>query len=66
MKLWRAQARDPHLGTVQVWASSERNARAQFQREYSEKPTAVEAVEIPTTRTGLIEWLNHNFNTDNG
>jgi hypothetical protein len=26
----------------------------------------IEAVDIPTTRNGLVEWLNLHFTTDNG
>ena len=67
MRVWRAQGRDPHLGTIQVWATSERNARILFRNDYGGmKPLSVEALEIPTTKAGLVEWLNRNFNTDNG
>jgi hypothetical protein len=29
-------------------------------------PTTIKTVEIPTDKDGLIDWLNANFDTDNG
>lgn len=67
MKIWRAWTIHPHDGTLYVWASSERAVRALARNEWStQAPLNIEHVEIPTDKAGLIEWLNSNFNTDNG
>jgi len=67
MNIWRAQGHDKDDSTVQCWETSEAKVRARFKNEYfGLKPSAVERVEIPTTATGLVEWLNQHFNRDNG
>lgn len=69
VKLWRATTRDPHEGTVYAWARSARDAakaKQQMQQNGFQNPIGLEPVEIPTTKAGLVEWLNLNFTTDNG
>lgn len=67
MKVWKAWTTHPHDGYLQVWASSERAVRTLARNEWSTQASLhVEQIEIPTNKAGLIEWLNSNFNTDNG
>lgn len=68
MKIWRCTFHgDPYLGTMLSWHRSKRDAM-NGRLELAEDVTSVEvdAVEIPTDKSGLVAWLNHNFNTDNG
>ena len=66
MKIWKAELRDVDDGNMQVWDTSERGVRKLAMNEWSVKPTAVKQIEIPTTKAGLVEWLNANFSRDNG
>lgn len=71
MRVWRCAFHDPELGQLLSWHGSKGEAslalRAQ-QRERGEAQgvEAVEAIEIPTTKAGLLAWLNRNVKTDNG
>ena len=67
MNIWRARAQDNDHGTIQAWGTSESKVRTTFKNEFfGAKPTDVERIEISTTATGLVDWLNANFKTDNG
>lgn len=69
MKLWRAYTIDPHDGTIYRWAGDAKaacEARRELERDGYTNPTGIEAVDIPTSKAGLIGWLNDNFTTDNG
>lgn len=67
MKLWRASGSDSNMGSVQVWASSQKAVRELYDNSYyGKKPDMVEQIDIPTDKAGLIDWLNQNFGTDNG
>ena len=66
MNIWRAQGHDNDHGTIQAWGTSESKVRATFRNEYfGAKPTSVDRIEIPTTATGLVDWLNANFKVFN-
>ncbi len=71
MKIYRCAFHDASLGLMLTWHSSRRQAehelrRLQSQRDAPSGVEAVELVEIPTDRNGLLSWLNRNFGSDNG
>lgn len=72
MKIYRCTIYDRDLGTLLSWHSSRREAEQALRREQRERgepavgPEGVDAVEIPTDRTGLILWLNTHFDSNNG
>lgn len=70
MKLYRTVHWDADEGQCYEWFSSKAGAEKalrQMQRERGEKGEEyVEAVEIPTSKVGLIAWLNSHFTRDNG
>lgn len=74
MKLWRMELRDRGEGTVWVWHPTQRAARtdaakARRGETYDvEHPDSilVESVDVPTTKVGLIAWLNANCDRHNG
>jgi hypothetical protein len=72
MKIYRCNKFDADLGAMLSWHASGRAAQAElrrFQKERNEPPCGpegVEAVDVPTDRAGLLEWLNREFNADNG
>ena len=66
MILWRAVYWDPLLGDRTIWGESEQDVRervtAACERDYisEPEPPAVEQIQIPTYKRGLIAWLNQN------
>lgn len=71
MKLYRISFQSADEGRVLGWARSKAEAakkRAELLRDYGEPGgvDAIEAVDIPTDKTGLIRWLSANFTRDNG
>ena len=72
MIVYRVSFHDPSEGTMLSWYSTKRQAEAALRKLQFESPNepqgveTVDAIDIPTTRKGLIAWLNRNFNTDNG
>lgn len=73
MKIWRGTYRDPHEGTCYVWKTSERKARtalAALINDMEGVPSKdnhdVKQIDIPTTHTGLADWLTIHFSKDNG
>lgn len=68
MKLWRACIIDPHEGCCYAWCVSKKDALAEckaFIDSGLSGPTGVLLVDIPTTKAGLMKWLNDNFTRDN-
>lgn len=68
MKLWRASTIHAHDGTLLRWGASERAVRQLARNDFDahcSKPV-FEQIDIPTTKAGLVDWLNDHFNTDNG
>lgn len=62
MRIYQVTAIDHGEGAVNRWAESKRMAlkeRAQMRRDYNilELPT-ITAVDFPTTRAGIVAWLN--------
>jgi hypothetical protein len=53
-----------------AWASSEgaaKKMRRELAEEYDLKPlkdVSYEAVEVPTSKAGIIEWLNENYTSE--
>ncbi len=65
MKMYKVTASDDAKGViVVVWFSSLTKAK-QFVKNEGDNPT-LEPVEFPTGKKAIIEWLNGNFNRDNG
>lgn len=74
MKVYRCNFYDDAngLGQLVSWHPSRREAERALAGQRRDRgrsacgPEGVEAVEIPTDRKGLIEWLNQNLSSDNG
>jgi len=53
-----------------AWASSEgaaRKAKKELAEKYGLKPlkdVEYETVDVPTSKAGIIDWLNENFNRE--
>ncbi len=72
MRVWKAYWDDVSLGSMQSWHPSKNDARSAFATKKRDGDHSgadsggYELIEIPTDKAGLINWLNRNFNTDNG
>lgn len=72
MRIYRVDFYDVNLGACVSWQGNRRAAQAELrslQRERGEPasgPEGISAVEIPTSKAGLLAWLNRNFTSDNG
>lgn len=68
MKLWKSYYHDPDHGIVVRWFSTRREAE-RHQREIAKDedaaPGNIEAVNVPTDKAGLLNWLNIWVTTDN-
>ena len=56
----------PDMGRRQEWFTTAAKAMRYARREKIADEAHFDMVEIPKTRLALCEWLNENFNTDNG
>jgi len=56
----------PDQGNRQEWFTTAAKAMRYARREKIADEAHFDMVEIPKTRLALCEWLNENFNTDNG
>ena len=56
----------PDTGRRQEWFTTAAKAMRYARREKIADEAHFDLVEIPKTRLALCEWLNENFNTDNG
>lgn len=56
----------PDLGRRQAWFSTWNKAMRFARREGIADGAHFDQVEIPRTKIALAEWLNRNFDTDNG
>jgi hypothetical protein len=56
----------PDQGNRQEWFTTAAKAMRYARREKIADQAHFSMVEIPTGRLALTEWLNENFNTDNG
>lgn len=68
-EIWRLYYRDRDHGSCLEWYGSEREAAQALRIKRDADPdlaSHISKVEIPTSRKGLVRWLNQNFDTDNG
>jgi hypothetical protein len=56
----------PDHGRRQEWFTTWNLAMRFARREKIADSAHFDTVDIPTGKMSLAEWLNHNFNTDNG
>lgn len=72
MKIIRVMFYDAHEGRVLSWFGNKKAANAWFKEQQKDRgepplgPEGVDEIEIPTSKEGLLKWLNDNFNRDNG
>lgn len=67
MKIWRAWVADPQEGICYVWDISLRDVKCLAHNTFDEGlDIKYEKINIPATKTGLVDWLNDNFTRDNG
>lgn len=78
MRIYRCEVYGwPDDGTNVSWFPNKAQADRFLRKQQKERrentgeerafgPEGVEMVDIPTDNTGLIDWLNRNFSTDNG
>ena len=64
--LHRVSWSDPDIGNRQQWFTTWNKAMQFARREGISDGASFDQVEIPKTRIALCEWLNKNFDTDNG
>ena len=77
MKVYKVSYHHPDLGCQVAWVASRQEANRVLRAARHEcvkegrpgddiQPTRVELHNIPTTRAGLLHWLNTWVDTDNG
>ena len=72
MKVYRCTRHDADLGALLSWHTRKETALRYLLHHQRERgaaamgPEGVDSLDIPTTRTGLVAWLNDHFTTDNG
>jgi hypothetical protein len=76
MKIYRLRTHHPHIGHELSWYSNKRDAWRDYSNwvkaeeevngESEHLTGEVELMEVPTTKAGLIDWLNTFLKTDNG
>lgn len=75
MKLYRTVFQDKDEGTCYTWHGGYNAALRELRRLQRERANGggvpvlhetVEEIFIPTTKSGLIGWLNQQFTRDNG
>jgi hypothetical protein len=75
VKLYAVRFHDRDHGATLAWFPSlatakhdlaEKRRRAKMLGLEPSGAEQVEPIEVPTDRTGLLHWLNTNFNRDNG
>lgn len=64
MKMYKVTVSEPDEGHCVTWFSAETKAK-QFAKKKDGDPL-VQPVEFPSGKKAIIEWLNANFNRDNG
>lgn len=75
MKIYRINYMSDHDGCLVGWATSKEGA-GEKARQFAELHpgeigdglirTSISVLDIPTTKRGLIHWLNVHLDTDNG
>lgn len=69
MRLYRVQWFDPTHGCLLRWAETRSKAGVIKNEILSYSPLSsieIEEIEIPVSKSGLVDWLNSNFHSDNG
>lgn len=72
MKVYRLTLYDQDMGAMLSWHPSRADAKAAMRRGIAfrgDPKTELDRIDphdIPTNMAGLLEWLNREFNTDNG
>ena len=75
MKLYKVVFQDSEEGVCLMWFSSKREAdkalcelqdEARKMNRHPHGPECVDEVDVPTRKKELLQWLNSNFNRDNG
>jgi hypothetical protein len=71
VKLYKTMFHDMDHGLMVSWHASADAAKKALRKRQAERdqPQGVEAVEpvmVPTTKAGLLEWLNAHVTGDNG
>lgn len=75
MRIYLCKFYDKDQGACLSWHASQREAEKKLRAHQKERaelgddaagPEGVAPVEVPTTRTALLAWLNASFNRDNG
>ena len=68
MRLYRRTYSDPDHGTCLSWHRSEADAKqaARIDRLEIGRHSSIEPVDVPTTKAGLLRWLNDNLDRANG
>ena len=72
MRIYKVIWQEPDMGVLQSWHASKREAEKALRHQQQELGDMgggngwIDAVDIPTTRAGLLNWLNTCFTTDNG
>lgn len=69
MQIYRVEVDDSVHGTLLYWAGSRKEAEAHGRDRIGDPNVItyrVYAQEFPTTKRGMIEWLNDHFTSDNG
>lgn len=71
-KIYRGNLTSPHMGNVVCWATSETGIKKVMREVRNQDPNNYEgtgdyhAVYIEPTKRGVVDWLQRNFNYDNG
>lgn len=67
MKMYKVTVSEPDEGHCVTWFSSETKAK-QFALGRADEGgnPLVQAIEFPSGKKAIIDWLNTNFNRDNG
>ena len=66
MKMYKVTVCEPIEGEKAVWFFSSESAIKAFVKKEKISATVIEPVEFPSGKKAIIEWLNANFNRDNG
>ena len=67
MKMYKLTVLDAQEGAMVSWFSSKTEAEAtQKQLKGVGETTLIQSIEFPTGKKAIIEWLNTNYNRDNG
>lgn len=72
MKVYRCDFYDQDEGATVSWHSNKKEAEDRLKQLQLDRgataqgPEGVAAIEIPSGKRDLIDWLNENLNRDNG